>query len=863
MTARLLAPTLAALALCLAPARAADPPPAAEKLKGFEAKRGLFTLHVKENDCYLEVPAGLLGAPFLLATSVSGGSELAGQQWADMPCAWVRLEDRLMLVEREVRYRVKDPRKPIAEVVRRTYSDRVIQSVPIVAMAGANPVVDVKALFGGRAEAFFGKLAARLDAQLAEVTKAKTFPENVVIALSMPDASREGRITTITYALSSLPRPEQDRFQTRVADDRVGYFLTAAKDWTDDTQGGDRFVRWINRWELQKADPTLERSPVKEPIIFYIEKTVPFRFRQAVADGILEWNKAFEEIGLLSAVVVRQQTDTEFADLDPEDVRYNFFRWIVSERAFAMGPSRVNPWTGQILDADIIFDESMVRSYLRDYEVTIREAPRTLYSPAMNQMLDSDPERFWFARREPGETSPLERPGHEDEGTSCSLGDGLAQEIGMGLIAADLARQGAPGAPYPDAFMSQLVKDVVMHEVGHTLGLRHNFAASTWRSMSEINSEQAPLDICGSVMDYNPVNVRAPGSPQGGFAMRGLGPYDLWAIKYGYATFPDEAAGLAATVAAVSSPQYAYATDEDTTGPDPRATRWDLGRDPLEFAQQRMELSRSLWTQVVDRVVPNGDGYRDARRAFDMMLGSYQGAAGIAARYVGGEYVYRDHKGDAGARDPIVPIPAEIQRRALDLVCRRVLEEGAFASITPELLRKLGKGNWSHWGSNDRNVPASYPIHTRVLGIQSWALWSLTNPDTLSRLIDAEAKAGPQDELLTVPDVLDAITKAVFGKLVAEPASVKGGTARAPIVPTIQRNLQREWASELIAMVTEAEGGPTPPIVRALAMGEVRRIADAMSAVDLTQLDPYSRAHVQETQGRLKKALDAGFQLGR
>ena len=862
------------LALAPAAARAQDDLPKAETvLKGFTASSGLFTVHRKGHDVFLEVPAGQLGAPFLLATTVTGGPDYAGYQWSDTVCAWERLDKRLLLVEREVRYRVKDPRKPMAEVVKRTYTDAVLHAMPIAALNGQNPVVDAKALFAGNASVFFGRLAARLDAQTVQVEKAKTFPQNVELALTLPDRGREGRLTTLAYSLSALPRPEQDRYQPRAADDRVGYFLTAVKDFTDDAAGGDRFVRLVNRWQLEKADPSLERSPVKEPIVFYVEKTVPFRFRHAVASGILEWNRAFEAVGLLGAVVVRQQTDTEFADLDPEDVRYNFFRWIVSDRAFAMGPSRVNPWTGQILDADIIFDESMVRVHLREYDYRIKESPKQFFSPEVRRLLERDPARFSFAHapegaRHPDDALPEHLPGamggrgHAGEDPrACALGPGVAHQAALGVLALDLA--GRPGKPgeYPEAFMNEIVKDVVMHEVGHTLGLRHNFRASAWRPLAEINGEARPDDITASVMDYTPVNIKlGEEGTQGAWSMRTLGPYDLWAIQYGYAPFPDEAAGLKATVASVASPQYAYGTDEDTTGPDPYIVRWDLGQDPLEFAQGRMALAARMWPQVVDRVVKDGDGFQDARRAFDMLMYDYQSSAVLAARYVGGQHVTRHHKGDAEGRDPIAPIDAATQRRALALLCERVLAEGNL-TVPPEVLRKLAKGNWSHWGSTDRSRPHSYPYFQRVLDVQSWVVFGLLNPGTIERLVDAEAKVAPDADLLTVPEVFEAVTKAVFGAVV-QGGPLPAGTARKPAISTIQRNLQRHYAGELIQMALEGETGSTPPVARMFARQELRRLQAAIAGLDLKGADPYTAAHLQELQVRIARALEAQFQLG-
>jgi Met-zincin/Domain of unknown function (DUF5117)/Domain of unknown function (DUF5118) len=850
----------------------ADPPPAREILEGFRGDGGLFPVYRKDNEAFIEIPAAKLGQPFLLATSMAGGPRYTGFQWWTTVASWERLGDRLLLIEREVRYRVRDPRQPMAEIVRRTYTDRLLHSMPIAGLNGQNPVVPVDDLFAKQARTFFGDQARQLDQNVVRIEKLKSFPNNVELALTLPDKAQEGRFVTLAYSLSFLPDPRADRYRGRVADDRVGYFLTVVRDYTDDSEATDRFVRYVNRWNLEKADPSLERSPVKEPIVFYIENTVPFRYRQAIADGVSEWNRAFEQVGLQGAIVVRQQTDTEFADLDPEDVRYNFIRWIVSDRAFAMGPSRVNPWTGQILDADIVFDESMVRSYMREYDVSLRLDGRRFFGAEQVGELDRAPERYPFAHapadmlsREQVEDAELARldPLGDVDHRVCSLGQGLSHELSMGLMAARLdGGVEALGQPVPQAFLDEIVKDIVMHEVGHTLGLRHNFKASTWRTLAEINSAEAPDAICGSVMDYNPVNVRSTtDEPQGAYTMRTLGPYDVWAIRYGYGIYGNEAEALAALTAQVAQTEYTYATDEDVAGPDPHVARWDLSADPLDFAEARMNMVARLLDGVVERVVAEGQSYADARRAVDMLLYDHQSAALTAARFVGGIHINRDHRGDPDGRQPVVPVSAEQQRRALELICVRVLSAGNY-EFSPEVLRSLGRGNWRHWGSNDTARPHAYPYQSRVLTVQAWALYGLLNPGTLERLLESEALVDPDADLLTVPEVFTRVSQAVFGGLLDGALDPKGASARSPLVPTLQRNLQRHYVGQLIAMTVENENSTTPAAVRTVARLEVTRLRDLLAVHDTNAYDLYTRAHLEEMQARIGQALDAGFRIG-
>ena len=184
--------------------------------------------------------------------------------------------------------------------------------------------------------------------------------EGQTVIETLPDS--RSLTVHLHYSLSELP---ETNYQPRAADDRIGYFLTVAKDYSR-SGDQDRFTRYINRWQLEKADPSLAVSRPKKPIVFWLEKTIPHPYRDPIRAGILEWNKAFEQIGFESAIEVRQQP--EDATWQPGDVRYNTFRWITSGIGVASGPSRVNRLTGQILDADITFDADFLQMWKRKYE---------------------------------------------------------------------------------------------------------------------------------------------------------------------------------------------------------------------------------------------------------------------------------------------------------------------------------------------------------------------------------------------------------------------------------------------------------------------------------------------------------------
>lgn len=506
-----------------------------------------------------QIPAQLLGQQFMLSTSFSGGGFFTGFPLSEKVVRWELLDKQLVLVEPETGF-VVDESKEVADVVSRTYPERIRIAVPLVTKApNGDPVIDLGELLKSdfadigwtvaEANTFgMGPMPARVNPQLSKWTVVKPFELNVeigvelAVAKSQPLGAHEKK--RVHFSFWSLPKTD---YQPRVADDRVGYFLTTNQDWSKPVSARDIFNRYINRWHLVKRDPSLKQCEPRQPIIFYIEKTVPVRYRRAVRDGILEWNKAFEKIGFVNAVEVRQQTDdNEWKDLDPEDMRYSFIRWIVTGAGFAMGPSRANPFTGQIYDADIIFDDSMVRFFEQEAQRMLPStaAAMKFADPAMKRFLEANPEwqrpgKPWEQLVTAGEVENeqlrerLERRLHQCGHPTCDYMQGMQHQMA-------LAKSVLAGQPPEviDRFLDEVIKEVVMHEVGHTLGLRHNFKASSIYTLAEIEKRRKTGEATvGSVMDYNPALLMPRDATEGAFITPTIGPYDYWAIEYGYRPF--------------------------------------------------------------------------------------------------------------------------------------------------------------------------------------------------------------------------------------------------------------------------------------------------------------------------------------
>lgn len=886
---------IALAALCAsAPAAWAEEefPEFAKVTEGMTTLDGFVKLHRKEKEEELlgSIAPAMVGKPFFLATSVAGGSDFAGWQWADKLVQFEQRNKQLMLIELNTQQRTSKGDSPLAEVVRRTYTDRLLATIDIKTMGpGGEFVVDLGGLLAGSYETFFGG-SFSLDASVARFTKVKTFPQNVEIAIRMP-LRGDGTFMTLHYSISELP--EAGDYTARKADDRIGYFHTAIRDYTDGDPIDGRMVRLINRWKVEKLDASLASSPAKEPIIFYIEKSVPVMYRRAVAAGISEWNRAFEALGIHGAIEVRQQTETRFADLDPEDVRYNFFRWITSETPFAMGPSRVDPRTGRILDADIIFDDSMLRGSIRDYQVMIREAPNGLMTKPMADLVARRPDLHPMARfREQMGDAPtrVQAAARELQGAAknspaleqlvtaiagevtvartaaelskvpavirqraerCQVGAGLPHQVAfLRLCFGGLARElGAAAPPGFDDYLGEVVKETVMHEVGHTLGLRHNFKASSLMDLDAMNSEGRPAATSASVMDYHPLNIAlGTDKPQGHFSPQTIGAYDLLAIKYGYSFVEEGSDDLKKIPREMAEQGLPYGTDEDAASPDPMITRWDMGNDPIKFARYRQALVKKLWENLEARAVADDESYSRLRKALDMTVFELGMSGYFVARQVGGIGFTRDHKGDPKARPPVQVTDAAAQRAALRWVCENVFADGSLA-VPPALMTKLAAGRWSDWASGDESL--EYSLLDRIGQVQGWSLAFLTNDDVLARLWENEQRVGKDGEGVSLPELFDTIEAAVFTEVTA-----KEGAA-APSIGAIRQNLQDVYVRRLIAIALG--NGIAPPVANKLAWSRLKGLEARFEGCLAGKLDPYTRAHLESLEAKSNAARGAEY----
>ncbi len=859
----------------------------------------------KKQQMLAVIPKQALKKKYFWALTVASGERFAGLQAGDIYIYFKKYDGRLALIVPNVETRSTGDQESKSSV-KRLFTDKVLVDIPILAKSPKNEyVIDLDELLVKQAPKFFGVSTGSTAYRLREIVTAKAFPQNVELAYKLPLSG--GRLKTLHYSISVIP--DSTGYKPRKADDRVGYFTTAYNDLGKYKRNETR-TRYINRWHLEKADPKLRLSPPKKPIIFYIEHTTPIRYRRFVRDGVLYWNKAFEKVGIVNAIEVRFQDKSTkaYMDLDPEDVRYNFIRWLNNNVSTAIGPSRVHPLTGEILDADIVLTDGWIRVFENQFSELLPKLMMEGYGPETLAWLEKHPRwdpRFLLApahkrnmmlkRRAMRGAQPLgghplgnvrskllgddEFDGlvgrHSQVNGMCMAAVGRAFDMTLLRMTLEMLQAQEEGKKkqdgkaekeqedekldgIPSRFIGPLLADLVAHEVGHTLGLRHNFKASSLYSLKEINSKEikGKKPLAASVMDYLPLNINIKdGEIQGDYAMIGVGPYDTWAIEYGYTLDEKE---LPKILARCSEKANQYLTDQDTIGPDPLARRYDFSAEPIEYAKNQMKLANYHRARLLKDYMKKGESWAKARRGYEMTLSLQVRSLSMMANWIGGAYIRREHKGDKGDREPITPVEAKKQRDALKWVIAHSFKDDVYG-LSPKVLRRLRADFLRSDESFSFGDDPTFPIHDRVMGIQSSMLTKLMSPTTLRRVYDNELMIEAEKDALTLPEMLTTIKDSVFEEL-KKPG--KGPfTARKPMISSLRRNLQREFVERLIDLTQPTSSSAATKPISTLARLNLRQISSQLAKTlkGKQRLDAYTLAHLQDMQERVTKALEAQY----
>ena len=536
-------------------------------------------------------------------------------------------------------------------------------------------------------------------------------------------------------------------YSPRIEDDRVGYFTTMHQDYSNTLQE-DPYVRYINRWNLKKINPHQKLSKPEQPIVFWLENTIPIEFRDAVTKGILAWNQAFEKIGFIDAIVVKQMPDD--ADWDPADVRYNTIRWLVHpESAYAVGPSRANPYTGELYDADIRVSNDYVRFYFDDFENFI--------DPILEQNISD----MWKD----------EHADNFNDAHVCNYGEHLKHKMAFTwnyLVSNNIVVESEEAMM---KFVEDGIVDLLLHEVGHTLGLRHNFKASsvfTYDELSDVNFT-SEYGVTGSVMDYNATNLLDGGV---NYFQTKPGPYDYWAIEYGYSNPPftsdiTESEWLETIALKSTEPWLAYGTDEDSYGTsiDPLISRRDMTSNPIKFYKNQIKLANKYWDDLLINFEKKGNRYPKLRSVFWAGMSEYYGASRNVPKFIGGIYHSRHHIGQKIDVLPMTVVDPDHQREALNFLLDNILDEKAF-SFEPDFLNKMAPERYGDFtGSMWRMSRIDFPIHNIIKSLQRSTLGKIHHPRIIHRLHDNMLKVNSNENMFSIFELFETISDELWSEL--------------------------------------------------------------------------------------------------
>ncbi len=881
---------------------AASPESTASGLKPFEdviedLKRteGLFTLYqdLEEGKVLVEVRPDQLNHHYLFSAAINAGigefGLYRGIPLQEFAFTFRRFKNNLQIIVPNSLFR--DSRPPNQRADQGSlFSDSVVFTLPILSERETlnTVVVDLSPLLlnpnlGFGSFSLLSILGYGADPTQSAVTTAQSFPENLEFDI---DYRFTGAPVDFFFALSTIPDPTSfnlglhyslsklpvlDTYRPRLADERVGYFVTAYQDLAN-SLGRDRFVRYINRWHLEKADPEAELSPPKEPIVFWLDKAMPEAYRQAATEGVLMWNQAFEAIGFKEVLQVKQMP--EDADWDPADSRYNTIRWTDSiDGGFALAMPRTNPITGQILGADILMDANMLRYAGNEFNdlasdplgSSIRWGQMTGQPNICDAQVGlayfrSAALRQWIQNRNQSVTAQ-----RDDRCFSLAAN----QQLAVGAMALSMGRNILPSSGEMSEYLHQFVRSVIAHEVGHTLGLRHNFHASTLHGPEELHNRELTEaeGLAGSVMDYLPVNLAPDDLEQGEYFPSRIGPYDMWAIAYGYTPLeqltPLEERNRLQDIARLApAPELDYGTDEDLwSGLDPTVMVFDLSDDPLTYGLWQMDIVEGLWDKLDKRFPSQGRSFTEARPIFDQLLNHYFYNASILSNYIGGRSLNRYLGGDAPDRRPFEPIPAPTQRQALEILEDRVLSPESF-QLPPDLPSKLGSSRWFHQGAFPDLLTVEYPLADRILLNQSFILGNLLVSDRLARLRDAEL-IYPGQDALTLGELFESLQTSIW----EEPLAALDGD-----IPLLQRRLQNQYLSFMVGIIDPnalSTATTLPDIIawvftydapaeaRTLARYQLQQLdADLAKALGDGDLSLETRTHLEGSRDRIRRQLN-------
>lgn len=782
-----------------------------DKIKSSQKIEGLFTLYQDTANAGLQlyVSKDQLDKDFIYQSFSMGGPTALFLNQNMIRDTWLfsirKNHDKIEFLRKNTAF-YYDPSNPVSKAANADVAEAIFHSEKVAAHDSAGYLIPIDGLF----------LSNKLDAvkpimppgipptavfNLGNFNQAKSsydtvrsFPKNTDILVSLafdnPTPMNSGgkditdaRYVNVKMQHSFLEVP-QNSYRPRRDDPRVGYFGAQVDDLT--SVAPTPYKDFISRWHLEKKNPNAKLSEPVEPIVFWIENTTPYEYRDIVREAGEKWNEAFEAAGFKNAVVMKQMPDD--ADWDPADIDYNVIRWKSSSSPSygAIGPSFFNPLTGQILGADITVEwksgagTPVMDDLFNGAAIALTslpwENPAQAIAPQVEYIHHSQMNRM----------------------AVCNVANELSMQFQTGLAVVETmdAELGeSKKAETVREMHKQFLYYLIMHEMGHTLGLNHNMRASQMLSPEQLNDTKITRKIGaqGSVMDYPAINVSRDRKKQGDYYTTKAGPYDIWAIEFGYTPFApaEEEKGLNKILSKSTDPQLAFGNDaDDMRSPgkaiDPRVNVNDNSNDMMAYGEERFLLVNDMMPKLRERFAKSGHSYQELLQRYSQLNSQRFSMAAAISRYVGGVYVERSFVGQATEGQPYTPVPLDLQKKAMTLLGQYIFAPEAFEgdfSLFPYLQPQRRGFNFFS-GTED------YKPQNTFRSLQVSTLSHILHPTTLTRISNSSLYGNTY----SVAEVMQDLTANIFD------ADISGS------VNLVRQNLQTDYVAALSGIL-EAKVG--------------------------------------------------------